>query len=259
MLTGKKTFPYGALQRERLIVLCGLLGLSLLAWAYIILMAGDASAGTGTMEMAMPLARGWGLRDAVITFAMWSVMMFAMMTPSAAPMILAFEASRGPTSGSERTISSTAAFLVGYLVVWTLFSAGATVMQWLLQSASMLTDDLLLTRRAGGAVLLIAGVFQFSPLKNSCLSVCRSPVSFLLAEWREGVRGAFVMGTRHGLYCLGCCWAIMLLLFAVGVMNLLWVAGIAIFVLLEKTLLPGRLITSLGGVSLITAGLFLLA
>lgn len=206
--------------------------------------------------MASPMTHPWTLRDLGLTFAMWAVMMVAMMTPAAAPMILLFAAIHRKRRERAMPYVPTAAFLLGYLAVWTLFSAGATLAQWGLHAAALLTPGMALASAlAGGALLGAAGIYQWLPLKDACLRRCRAPLDFVLSEWREGLRGAVAMGMRHGLFCVGCCGLLMAILFAAGVMNLLWVAGIAAFVLLEKAAPGGRWIGRLGGAALLLWGL----
>jgi predicted metal-binding membrane protein len=174
---------------------------------------------------------------------MWSVMMVGMMTGSAAPMLLFFagaQAKRQASGGSLRVLL----FGLGYLAIWSGFSAIATFSQWALQRASLLSDTMAASSpRVAAAIAIIAGVYQLTPFKGACLSHCRSPLGFLMTHWRDGAGGAFRMGASHGLFCLGCCWALMILLFAVGVMNLVWVAALTILVLIEK-LTPSGLVVS---------------
>jgi predicted metal-binding membrane protein len=179
------------------------------------------------------------------------------MAPSAAPMLLAFAAVNRRRRERQAPYVPTAVFLLGYVIVWTGFSVVATAVQFLLQAAALLSPALVSTSPVFGAGLLItAGVFQWTPLKNRCLTQCHSPLHFIMVAWREGSRGAFAMGLRHGIYCLGCCWAVMALLFVAGVMNLLWVATLSVFVLLEK--LAPRYISRGGGALMILAGAWLL-
>jgi predicted metal-binding membrane protein len=159
-----------------------------------------------------------------------------------------------------RAAVSTTIFVLGYLVVWTTYSVAAALAQAGLHAAALMSPAMAATSPLlAGGLLVAAGVFQWTPLKRACLAGCRSPLSFLMAGWREGRGGAFVMGLRHGLYCLGCCWALMALLFVVGVMNLLWVAAIAVAVLVEKVVPRGDLVGRLAGVALVAAGLLLVA
>jgi predicted metal-binding membrane protein len=151
-------------------------------------------------------------------------------------------------------------FGAGYLLVWTLFSAGAALTQWGLHSLAMLSPAMTTSSaRLGGAILIAAGVYQLTPFKRACLLHCRSPLGFLMGHWRDGTAGAIRMGIAHGTYCLGCCWALMCVLFVVGVMNLLWVAAISAFVLLEKVGPRGILASRVAGVAAAAAGVLLLA
>jgi predicted metal-binding membrane protein len=179
-------------------------------------------------------------------------MMTAMMVPTAAPMILVFASLNRRRHDPQPLLTSTGVFLLGYLVVWSGFAALATVAQWGLHIGALLSPMMVsISPILGGALLLAAGVFQLSPIKYACLSNCRTPIGFLMTEWRDGPRGALVMGLRHGLYCLGCCWALMSLLFVLGVMNLLWIAALAGFVLVEKVTPRGHLVSRLSGLVLI--------
>jgi predicted metal-binding membrane protein len=244
------------LRRDRIIVLSGLIGISLLAWAYTVYLAWDME----HMEMAMPQMQAWGGIDLVLLFVMWAVMMVAMMVPSAAPLILIFVGvNRRKRQEREDPVVPTTVFLGGYLLIWTGFSAMATLTQWVLHTAALLSPMMESTSSVmGGVLLLAAGIFQWTPLKNVCLKHCRSPLGFLMAHWREGTRGSLIMGLKHGIYCVGCCWFLMVLLFVAGVMNLLWVAIIAAFVLAEKVLPRGDLVGRVAGIMLVLAGIVLL-
>jgi predicted metal-binding membrane protein len=226
------------------------LALTLAGWAFLAWLVLDMSHPYA--QLTMPQTSGWSAANALAIYSMWAVMMAAMMLPSALPMILTFvDLSR---RGGESARAGS--FVAAYLLVWLAFSAAATVMQWALQALDWV-DPMLASTSIWftGALLLIAGIYQFSPLKRLCLSSCRTPVVFLLGQWRPGVHGAFVMGTRHGLLCLGCCWALMALLFVGGVMNPAWIAALSIAVALEK-LVPGGERLSLGlGVALIAIAL----
>jgi predicted metal-binding membrane protein len=193
-------------------------------------------------------------------FLMWTVMMIAMMVPSAGPMILAFATINRRRAAAGGLAVPTAIFLAGYLVAWTAVSLVATLAQWALQAVALLAPETLsVTPVAGGLLLLAAGIWQLTPIKYACLARCQSPLGFILSEWREGGRGAFVMGLRHGVFCVGCCWTLMALLFVAGVMNLLWVAAIAAFVLVEKIAPPGRLVSWVSGAVLLAWGAWVLA
>lgn len=237
-----------ALRRDRLIVAAGLVAIIALAWLYVLRLAASmAGAGmNGDMgtnmapALSMPDLQPFQAGNLAFAFAMWVVMMIAMMTPSAAPMILLFAQLRRTREAERTPIPATLIFLAGYLVVWVAFSAGAAALQQGLQATALLSPDVMMvTPVLGGLFLLIAGVYQFTPLKRACLSHCRTPLGFLMNEWREGTRGTLVMGVRHGIYCVGCCWLLMTLLFVAGVMNVLWVALIAGFVLTEKVVRGG--------------------
>jgi predicted metal-binding membrane protein len=249
------TWIEAALRRDRAVLLAGLGTLTLLAWVYLFLVARDMRpTGSPPMAMAMPQMQSWGVVELLLLLAMWTAMMVAMMVPSAAPLILLFaRADRQKTMTG--TAASAAMLIAGYLIVWTGFSVLATLATWGLLSAALLSPMLVSTSSIlGGALLVAAGVFQLTSLKNACLTRCRSPMSFLMAEWRNGQWGAFVMGLKHGAYCVGCCWMLMALLFVAGVMNLLWVAAIAAFVLIEKVAPKGELIGRAAGVVLIMVG-----
>src|SRR5918992_2885555 len=248
------------LRRDRTIVLSGIMVIAGLAWAYTVYRAQALSDMNSVgMGMSMPNVQSWGAIDFVMTFVMWAVMMVAMMTPAAAPMILTFATINRRRQAQQGPFVPTGIFLLGYLLVWSAFSVVATGVQWGLHTAALLSPMMVSTSPAlGGLLLLAAGIFQWTPLKSTCLTQCRSPLGFLTREWREGARGAFLMGLRHGSYCVGCCWVLMALLFVAGVMNLLWVAAIAAFVLVEKVLPRGELVGRVAGGVLTLAGLALL-
>jgi predicted metal-binding membrane protein len=182
------------------------------------------------------------------------VMMVGMMGPSAAPMILVFAAAQARRTASGATLSA-GLFALGYVVVWTAFSWLAALAQWGLHEAALISDSMAVTNaRLGGAVLIAAGIYQLTPWKGKCLMHCRSPLNFLMTHWREGMPGAFWLGASHGVYCLGCCWALMCVLFAVGVMNLAWVAALAVVVLVEKVAPKGIWLARASGAALIAYG-----
>jgi len=210
-------------------------------------------------EMVMPQTQAWSVTDLALTFVMWAVMMVAMMTPSAAPMILMFAGINRRRQNQQVPYVPTSVFLLGYLVVWAAFSVLAGAAQWGLHAVSLLSPMMVSTSPVlGGILLLVAGIYQWTPLKHACLSKCRSPVGFILNEWRDGRWGAFLMGLKHGSYCTGCCWAVMTLLFVAGVMNLLWVAAIAAFIMLEKVVPAGQRMGQAAGALLVAGGVVLL-
>ena len=192
-----------------------------------------------------------------LMFLMWAVMMVAMMLPGASPMLMMYvriARGRGLAGGLNVWLLA-----CGYIVVWTLFSALATITQTALQNASLVSDGLRATPLLGGLILVVAGVYQLTPLKTACLTHCRSPVGFFMTQWRDGMTGAVVMGIRHGAYCVGCCWLLMLVLFVTGVMNLLWVAAISVLVLVEKVSPYGKPIANAAGAIMLGSGLLLAA
>ena len=257
------------IRRDRLVVLAALAAITGLAWVYIAYLAWDMQhmgmqhmdmehmemEMDMPMEMAMPQMQAWRPVEYLLMFVMWAVMMVGMMVPSAAPMVLMFTSVNRRRREQQRPYVPTGVFLAGYLAVWTAFSALATVAQGALHKAALLSPSMVSTSPVvGGVLLLAAGIFQWTPLKYACLHHCRSPLSVITREWREGTRGAFIMGLRHGMYCTGCCWFLMALLFVAGVMNLLWIAAIAAFVLVEKVVPAGHWVARVAGVLLVVAG-----
>ncbi len=243
-------------RRDRIAIISGLLGVTALAWTYLIVMASgmDMPAAEAAGRAALKL-HAWKALDFGLMFLMWAVMMVGMMLPTAIPMTLIHAAVGRKAARQAAPVAPTAAFVSGYVVMWTLFSVGATVAQFGLEQAALLSPRLVSTSPALGAALLVAaGLYQFTPLKTACLDHCRSPVHFISKHWRPGSGGAFRMGIEHGAYCLGCCWVLMGLLFFGGVMNLLWIAAITGFVLLEKLLPAGRLASRVAGLALIALG-----
>jgi predicted metal-binding membrane protein len=262
------------LRRDRLIVLLGIAVIAALSWAYVVSLASDMQnnmgAATSDMpdmrgmdmatEMAAPQPQAWGTADFALILVMWAVMMVAMMTPSAAPMILMFAGISRSRREQQVPYVPTSVFLLGYLAVWGTFGILAAAAQWGLHASSLLSPTMASTGPVVGGVLLwAAGIYQWTPLKRACLRKCRSPLSFILNEWREGPRGAFLMGLKHGGYCLGCCWFLMALLFVAGVMNLLWVAAIAVYILVEKVVPAGHRVGQAAGVLLAVWGTLLIA
>ena len=244
------------LSRERTTVAVSLVLVTVLAWAYVIVLALDLAAGEMGL-MGMDVAKGgapgamaeamvmnpqpWTVKTFVLMGLMWWVMMIGMMVPSAAPMIMLFARVQRRKLAHEAPGRRIALFVLGYLLAWLAFSIAATGLQWGLGTLALLSPMMESTSPAlSASIFLLAGIYQLTPLKHACLDHCRMPVEFLSRHWRRGDGGALVMGLHHGVYCVGCCWILMALLFATGVMNLLWVAVIAVFVLLEKVLPAGR-------------------
>jgi predicted metal-binding membrane protein len=252
-----------ALQNDRTIVLAALGGMAAVAWAWMLHEARGMQQ-TGVCEclgMAMsgPDIKPWATATITPLFLMWAGMMVAMMIPSAAPMILMFARVNRQRRELEKPFVPTSLFFLGYLAVWSLFSLAAALAQWALHGAALLSP--MMTSRSpmlGGVLLISAGAFQWTPWKRACLDHCRSPLSFLLGEWREGSWGALAMGIRHGAWCTGCCWLLMMLLFVAGVMNMVWVAVITILALLERVLPPGMRFGAVTGAVFVAWGAWMI-
>jgi predicted metal-binding membrane protein len=241
--------------RDRLAVLAGLAGAVALAWLYLVPASLDMYGAMDGLSAWMMTA-AWDAEYFVLMFGMWAVMMIGMMVPSALPAILLFGK---VVAGKEAPLARTYAFAGGYVLAWASFSIVATVLQWGLSQAALLSPMMVGTSATlGAAVLIAAGIYQWTPLKQVCLTRCRSPMAFLSQHWRPGVGGALRLGALHGLYCVGCCWALMLLLFVGGVMSLLWIGAITIFVLLEKLAPFGVQGGKLSGALLVAAGVWAL-
>ena len=248
---------------DRIATLTALLVATLLCWFYLYRMTAGMSAVAAEHDMhaamGMPDMAAWGVTELLGLFLMWIVMMAGMMLPSATPIILLVMNTYKRRGGHDARWS-TLAFACGYLAAWTGFSVAAATLQAILHRTALMSPAMVSQSATVAAVIfLIAGVYQWMPLKAACLTHCRSPFHFLADEWREGTAGGFIMGLRHGLFCVGCCWALMLLLFAVGVMNLAWVAAIAAFVLVEKLLKGGMVFSRAAGITCVLWGTYLLA
>src|SRR5579883_2075663 len=216
---------------ERLPVLAGLAAAIFLAWGYLLLGAGIAGMKGG--KAMMPMRPEWSPGYAALVFIMWAVMMAAMLLVA---RVAGRRAGGGPAARADPKPAA-ALFVLGYLAVWSGFAAAATALQWLLDTAGLLSPAMALGNAVmAGGVLVAAGLYQWTPLKAACLRHCRSPLDFLLFHWRDGAFGMLASGARHGLFCLGCCWMLMALLFVGGVMSLAWVGTLALLVLIEKTL-----------------------
>ena len=272
------------LRRDRLVVVIALVAVIVLSWAYVLAGAGmgmsafemtrmTQSVGVsdstqlsmqgmstgGTAAAGMMVTGAWTIGYSVVNFFMWWVMMFGMMLPSASPLLLLFARMMRKEKDKGAPYVPTGVFALGYVIMWAAFSAIATGAQWGLEASGLLSGIMVGTSAVLGAGLLIAaGVWQLTPWKNACLRHCRSPIGFLSAHWRPGRTGAFKMGLAHGAFCLGCCWFLMALLFYGGVMNLYWIIGLALYILIEKLLPAGARIGQLTGVILIAWGATLL-
>jgi predicted metal-binding membrane protein len=243
------------LRHDRAVVLASLAAVIAIAWIWLLLGAGiemDAMdmGGGEIMLMTPPWTPGY----AMLIFLMWTIMMMAMMLPSAAPAIL-LVAALGRERGVGDGAPTAGLFALGYVLVWTGFSLAATFLQWGLDQAGIMSGAMAMgSAVAVGCVLVAAGIYQWTPLKQACLRHCRSPLSFLLHHWRSGTWGAVESGLRHGAFCLGCCWMLMALLFVGGLMNLMWIAALALLVLVEKTLPWGGRMSRVTGAALVAWG-----
>ncbi len=253
---GTKALPALPL-RDKLFVICLTAGIVALAWAYLVI---EADRMEGTDMTAMVSLHGRDAAGLVLLFLMWAIMMLAMMLPSAMPMILLQAAVMRKVKNGQRFAATISAFVLGYVVVWTLFSIAATVLQAYLEHLALLSPMMVSkSPQLGGLILVAAGIYQITPVKDVCLKHCQTPIAFVAAHWRPGVVGAFQMGLHHGFFCVGCCWVLMALLFVGGVMNLLWIAAISIFVLLEKIAGVGTKIwRAASGLCLMLAGSYFL-
>jgi predicted metal-binding membrane protein len=248
------------LQRDRYIISGGLIFISLLSWAYIIYLYRQMVVmDMDALFFSMPMSPAWAFTDFILLFLMWFVMMIAMMAPSVAPLILLFAMASRQRKLQQAPFVPTIYLLSGYFIVWAAFSLAATSLQWLLQHISLLNPEMKTTNKVlSGLVLIAAGIFQFTPLKNKCLQCCRTPIDFIHRNWKEGKAGALRMGLESGWYCLGCCWALMALLFVTGIMNILWIALIACFVLIEKIAANAKWVSIIAGILLIVYGVIFL-
>ena len=254
------------LLRDRAIVITALAIITALAWADLVWLSNDM--WMGGMEMTgfrmipagqgwmMPASAPWQPIEFVAVFVMWVVMMIGMMTPSVTPMILIYARI---SRHAGRPLAASAWFVLGYLLSWITFSLAATSAQWALERAALLTPMMeSVSTILGAIVLIVAGLYQWTPFKDACLSYCQTPIGFIVRfGFRREPTGALALGFRHGLYCIGCCWALMALLFVAGVMNLFWIAALAALVLVEK-LVPSRLVPRIAGIAFVASGAWLL-
>jgi len=259
------------LRRDRAIVAAALVILTALAWAYVWRLAADMDMGgmdmsgfrmiPAGMGLMMPATAPWNAIEFAFVFAMWAVMMIGMMTPSATPMILIYARVGRQAARQGTPLAASAYFAAGYLLSWIGFALVATSAQWALERAALLTPMMAgASDMFSGAVLVAAGFYQWTPLKDACLRQCQAPWLFIQRHggFRSDASGALALGARHGAYCIGCCWALMALLFVGGVMNVLWIAAIAILVLAEKVIPAGRVISRIAGAGLFAGGVWVL-
>lgn len=246
-----------ALQHDRRTLAIVLVAIPLAAWAWIAVMARDMY---GSMQgaSAWMMSTEWDWARVVLLWAMWAVMMTAMMLPTAAPLVLLYASVMRRSAGVQAPARGVYALAAGYTFVWALFSVAATALQRALAKGLVLTPMMEpATPIAGAAVLAIAGVYQLTPLKRACLRACRSPLGFMMQRWRDGVAAAFRLGVEHGVYCLGCCWALMLILFAGGVMNLVVILALTAWVLVEKFAPFGERTATASGVLLLAISIWM--
>jgi predicted metal-binding membrane protein len=248
--------------RDSFLIITALVLLSLLAWGVTVREMG--SMGLGMMTHSMTMGQPFSLSNAGLYIVFWGVMMVAMMFPSVAPMVVLFSTlarrkhEQNEQAGSSRPSSSVWVFVAGYSLLWTLTGgiayAGDLAMQSLPHTfPNLRTYGTLI----GGATLIIAGLYQLTPLKYLCLTQCRSPFGFLVQHWQEGARGAFRMGFQHGTYCLGCCWSLMAVMFVMGTMNLVWMGILSLVIFVEKIVPHGIRLGKTVGVGLIGLGLLM--
>jgi predicted metal-binding membrane protein len=217
--------------------------------------SGSMGAETMSGMVMSAAASNWSLRDVASIFAMWTVMMAAMMLPSALPTIeMHARIARGQ---SAENTGPTWLFVAGYLAAWTSFAAAVALVQYPLARTTIIGDTMKMKPLAGGLLLIAAGIYQITPLKQACLTKCRTPLGFFMTKWRAGSRGALLMGFNHGVFCVGCCWLLMALMFVGGAMNLAWAAALAIFVLLEKAAPWGNALSRASGAVMMASGLAL--
>ena len=257
------------LAKDQVIVLCAVTAVTLAAGLYTVLGVGmpmSALEMTGMARsigapMDMGVAGDWSVPRALLMFLMWWIMMIAMMTPSAVPTLLLFASLKRTANANTASLWPAWVFLSGYLGTWAGFSALAVFLQWSLQKAAVFVPAMMTLKGSWvtGGFLVLAGAYQLTPLKSACLKQCQSPAQFLTQHWRPGLRGAFAMGSHHGLFCLGCCWALMFLLFVGGVMNLWWIAGLTIFVAIEKVSASRDWVSMIPGAALVAAGVLIVA
>lgn len=243
------------LRHDRIVGLAALAAVAAIAWGWLLLGAGMHGM---VRSAAMPMAPSWTAGYAATVFMMWASMMLAMMLPSAAPaMLLVSSLMRG--RGDHRVLGPTGLFVLGYILVWIGFSLVVTAAQWGLWKAGLLSAGMASSDvRLSGLLLVATGVYQWTQFKRVCLDGCRSPAEALTRYWRRGSVGPILSGAWNGVYCLGCCWLLMSLLFVGGLMNLFWIVGIALLVLIEKGLPFGIHIGRLIGAGLVAWGVLVL-
>jgi len=259
------------LRRDRAVVAACLFAIIISAWAYVWRLAADMEMGGMDMTgfrmipagsgLMMPAMAPWQPIEFAFVFVMWAVMMIGMMTPSIAPLVLIYARVGRQAAAQQKPFAATAWLASGYLLAWISFSIVATVAQWAIEREGWLTSAMAgASNTFGGLTLIAAGLYQWTPLKDACLWQCQAPLQFIQRHggFRGDAMGSLVLGVRHGIYCVGCCWVLMALLFVGGVMNVLWIAAIMVFVLIEKVIPAGRLVSRVSGAGLLAAGMWMI-
>jgi predicted metal-binding membrane protein len=259
------------LRRDRAVVAACLFAIIISAWAYVWRLAADMEMGGMDMTgfrmipagsgLMMPAMAPWQPIEFAFVFVMWAVMMIGMMTPSIAPLVLIYARVGRQAAAQQKPFAATAWLASGYLLAWISFSIVATIAQWAIEREGWLTSAMAgASNTFGGLTLIAAGLYQWTPLKDACLWQCQAPLQFIQRHggFRGDAVGSLVLGVRHGIYCVGCCWVLMALLFVGGVMNVLWIAAIMVFVLIEKVIPAGRLVSRVSGAGLLAAGMWMI-
>lgn len=259
------------LRRDRAVVAACLFAIIISAWAYVWRLAADMEMGGMDMTgfrmipagsgLMMPAMAPWQPIEFAFVFVMWAVMMIGMMTPSIAPLVLIYARVGRQAAAQQKPFAATAWLASGYLLAWISFSIVATVAQWAIEREGWLTSAMAgASNTFGGLTLIAAGLYQWTPLKDACLWQCQAPLQFIQRHggFRGDAVGSLVLGVRHGIDCVGCCWVLMALLFVGGVMNVLWIAAIMVFVLIEKVIPAGRLVSRVSGAGLLAAGMWMI-
>jgi predicted metal-binding membrane protein len=264
---GAATSLERVLRQDRYTVLVAIAAVTALAWSYVLWiaaqmdMSGMDMSGMNMPGMMAPGIAPWSPADFLFMFAMWAVMMVGMMLPSVAPMVLLYARVGRSALEHGKPFAATSWFAAGYVLSWTGFALLATGAQWGLEQAAVLSPaTMTIGHTLGGVILIAVGAYQFTPLKEACLSQCQAPLVFIQRHggFQRDASGALRLGLEHGLYCIGCCWALMALLFVVGVMNILWIAAIAVFVLVEKLVPAHRILSRAAGAALMVGGAWML-
>lgn len=259
------------LRRDRAVVAACLFAIIISAWAYVWRLAADMEMGGMDMTgfrmipagsgLMMPAMAPWQPIEFAFVFVMWAVMMIGMMTPSIAPLVLIYARVGRQAAAQQKPFAATAWLASGYLLAWISFSIVATIAQWAIEREGWLTSAMAgASNTFGGLTLIAAGLYQWTPLKDACLWQCQAPLQFIQRHggFRGDAVGSLVLGVRHGIDCVGCCWVLMALLFVGGVMNVLWIAAIMVFVLIEKVIPAGRLVSRVSGAGLLAAGMWMI-